>query len=291
MYKKIKTLCIVIFVSILYICILGSIFHFTVDIPVFTDKTEDGIALPIIMYHSILKDYDMSGKYVIMPSVLEQDIQYLKNRGFNFVSAQNLIDYVDSDIPLPEKPVMLTFDDGFYNNYTYVKPLLEKYDAKAVISVVGSYTDEYTESNIANTAYGYLRWCDVCDMVNDERIDIGNHSYDLHSNTDGRNGVKRKKGEDEKEYKEFFCADTKKAQEKFLENTDFSPVVYTYPFGAYTDETTDYLKEMGFRMSLGCTEKINIITKNPDCLFLMNRYNRPSDIRTSDFFEKILNEI
>ncbi len=288
MYKKVKTMSIIIFIAILYSCVLGTLFHSTVNIPALSDNTKDGIELPIIMYHSILKDYDMSGKYVITPSVLEQDIQYLKNNGFHFISAQNLIDYVDSDISLPEKPVMLTFDDGFYNNYTYVKPLLEKYDAKAVISVVGSYTDEYTESNIANTAYGYLRWTDVCDMVKDERIDIGNHSYDLHSNTNGRNGVKRKKGESASDYKNFFFADTQKAQDKFLENTGFSPIIYTYPFGAYNDESTDYLKEMGFRLSLSCTEKINIITKDPDCLFLLNRYNRPSDIVTSDYFERIL---
>lgn len=291
MRKKIKILSVIMFVSILYCCILAIFFHSAVHMPALSGNADDQIKIPIIMYHSVLKDTNLSGKYVITPDVLEEDIKYLKNNGYQFVSAQNLIDYIDSDSPLPQKPVMLTFDDGFYNNYGYVKPILEKYDAKAVISVVGSYTDEYSESNIANLTYGYLRWNDIYDMFLDDRIEIANHSYDFHSNNKGRNGSKRKKGEGTEEYKQIFYNDTKKAQDRFLDKTGFCPVVYTYPFGAYSKETTDILKEMGFRMSFSCDEGINTITKNPDCLFLLKRYNRPSGIVTDNFFDNIFDKI
>ena len=288
MINKFKTFSVILFVSVLYCCILGMLFNNISTVPVLSTSASEAVRLPIVMYHSVLKDTELSGKYVITPDTLKSDIQYLHNNGYTFVSAQELIDYTENNGILPDKPVLLTFDDGFYNNYGYVKPILEKYGAKAVISVVGSYTDEYSESNIANMTYGYVRWSDVYDMFLSNRIEIANHSYGFHSNNNGRNGSKRNKGEDINTYKKVFYDDTKKAQDRFMTKTGFSPYIYTYPFGAYSDETTDILKDMGFKMTLTCNEGINSITKNPDSLFLLKRYNRPSGISSQDFFSKIL---
>lgn len=287
MIKKLKCFSVVIFVSLLYCGILGMIFNAVSTVPVLSNNISGGIPMPIVMYHSILKDTDLSGKYVTTPDTLKNDIEFLKSHGYSFVSAKELIDYTENGSLLPEKPVMLTFDDGFYNSYGYVMPILEEFDAKAVVSVVGSFTDEFSESNIANMTYGYLRWIDVYEMFLNSRIDIGNHSYDFHSNSNGRNGSKKKQGESSEAYRNVFYHDTKKAQDRFLEKTGFSPVIYTYPFGAYSDETTDILKDMGFKISLTCNEGVNIITPDPESLFMLKRYNRPSGISTSDFFAKI----
>ncbi|MCC8160663.1 MAG: polysaccharide deacetylase family protein [Oscillospiraceae bacterium] len=288
MVNKFKIFSAALFVSLLYGGILTMFFSYSPYTSAMSSAKES-VSLPIIMYHSVLKDTDLSGKYVITPDALENDILYLRENGYTFVSAEELIDFTDNNGELPDKPVMLTFDDGFYNNLGYVKPILEKRGAKAVISVVGSYTDEYSESNIANMTYGYLRWSDVYDMLLSSRIEIGNHSYDFHSNTNGRNGSKKNKSESLEEYKRIFYEDTKKAQDRFLTKTGFSPVIYTYPFGAYSEETTDILKEMGFRVSFTCNEGINNISRDGDSLFLLKRYNRPSDISTEDFFGEILN--
>lgn len=58
-----------------------------------------------------------------------------------------LINYVYNDASLPEKPIIITFDDGYYNNLSYAVPLLHKYNMKAVVSIVGEYSDRYTESD------------------------------------------------------------------------------------------------------------------------------------------------
>ena len=71
---------------------------------------------------------------MLSPAQFESDLKYLKENGYHTVVVQDLIDYVEKGVPLPEKPVMLTFDDGYYNNYYYAFPLLEEYDAKIVIS-------------------------------------------------------------------------------------------------------------------------------------------------------------
>ena len=92
----------------------------------------DGVKLPIIMYHSLLNDSKLQNEYVISPEIFENDLKYLKNNGYSFLTVDDLIKYTSSDITLPEKCIMLTFDDGYYNNYYYAYPLLKKYNAKAV---------------------------------------------------------------------------------------------------------------------------------------------------------------
>ena len=133
----------------------------TVGISIVIATSEDYIDVPIIMYHSILKDPSRSNKYTVTPAVLEEDLKYIKDKGYTTVTIADLISYVYDDSPLPEKPIVLTFDDGHYNNYGYLFPLLEKYDMKAVISIVGSYTDKFTETDEANLNYSYLRWKDI----------------------------------------------------------------------------------------------------------------------------------
>ena len=62
---------------------------------------------------------------------------------------------------LPEKPIILSFDDGTYNYREYLLPLLEKYDMKATVSIVGAYTDAACEEAEPDPAYSYLDWQDV----------------------------------------------------------------------------------------------------------------------------------
>ena len=114
---------------------------------------QDAADLPIIMYHHILKDSSRWGRYVIGPSVLEQDLAYLKEQGYETVTTEDVIAYVYQGTPLPEKPVMITFDDGYYSNYIYAYPLLKQYDMQGVLSIIGRYTDVYSETGEENANY------------------------------------------------------------------------------------------------------------------------------------------
>ena len=289
MLGKIKIIAVVVVISLFYCFCIGMVLRNTNAVPALS-QPQNGVKLPIIMYHSILKDKSQSGKYVVTPAQLESDIEYLKSNGYTFVSAQEIIDYAEGGATLPEKPVMLTFDDGHFNFYGYVVPILEKTGAKAVVSIVGSYTDEYSESNIKNMSYGYMRWSEVYDMFLSNRVEVGNHSYDFHSTNRGRNGSKKNKNESMAQYELLFRQDTEKAQNRCMTKTGFEPVIYTYPFGAYTEETTDWLKEMGFKITFSCTEGVNIITRDPNSLFLLMRYNRPSGISSEKYFAKVLGD-
>ena len=249
-------------------------------------NSEEYIKVPIIMYHSILKDPARSNKYTITPAVLEEDLKYIKANGYETITISDLISYVYADKPLPPKPIILTFDDGHYNNYGYLYPLLEKYDMKAVISIVGSYTDKFSETNEANLNYSYLRWKDINELISSGRVEFQNHTYNLHDNTHGRIGAKKKKGESDDEYKKILEEDINKLQNEFKENTGYLPTCFTYPFGGISNSSLDIIKELGFKASLSCEEGINKITKNPNSLYLLKRYNRPSYVSTYNIFKK-----
>ena len=259
----------------------------TVGISIAIATSEDYIEVPIIMYHSILKDPSRSNKYTVTPTVLEEDLKYIKDKGYTTVTITDLISYVYDNKPLPENPIVLTFDDGHYNNYGYLFPLLEKYDMKAVISIVGSYTDKFTETDEANLNYSYLRWKDIKELMDTGRIEFQNHTYNLHSNTGKRIGTKKIKGETDEHYKNVLEEDILKLQQEFKENTNYIPQCFTYPFGGISNASLDIIKELGFKASLSCEQGINKLTKNPNSLYLLKRYNRPSYISTYNFFQKI----
>ena len=254
-------------------------------VPVFKS---DGTDLLVLMYHGVLKNPKRTGKYVITPENFEKDVIYLKNHGYTFVSAKEVAKFVHTDASLPEKPVMLTFDDGMYNNMEYVLPILEKHDACAVFSVVGSYTDEYSEKDITNPAYSYLKWCDILTLLQSGRVEFANHSYNFHTNTGKRRGASKMPGESSFDYIAAFYSDTQKLQSEFLSNCNFEPFIYAYPFGNFNNDSNRVLRKMGFLMSLSCIEGINRIERNnADCLWLLKRFNRDGRLSSAEFFKKL----
>ena len=250
-------------------------------------EKKDGINLPILMYHSILKDNSGSPKYIVTPSRLEEDLKYLKQNGYETVTVQDLIDYTENGKPLPEKPVMLTFDDGYYNNYYYAYPLMKKYNMKMVLSVVGKFTDTFSETDDSNPNYSHLTWTLIDEMQKSGFVEIQNHTYNLHS-TSGRMGCKKLRDESLQEYENLLTDDLTKLQEKLKQQTGKSPTAFTYPFGGVSNASYDIIKKLGFKASLSCSEGINTITKDGECLYMLKRFIRTSDLSSEEYFKKIL---
>ncbi|MFU0833132.1 MAG: Polysaccharide deacetylase [Oscillospiraceae bacterium] len=249
-------------------------------------KTNNGVQLPIIMYHSILREPSRNGKYVVSPKTLESDFLWLQENGYQPVVVKDLLNYVDHQVPLPEKPIMITFDDGFYNNYYYAYPLAQKYHMKIVISPVGYYTDLYTNGDADHPNYSYLTWGEIREMINSGMVEIQNHSYHLHE-TRPRCGAQKMKSESVSDYQALLRQDLETMQKKMLDHTGYSPTAFVYPFGAVSEESIPVLKEIGFRASLNCMMKMNYITQDPDCLFGLGRYIRPAGMSSYSYFHKI----
>lgn len=238
-----------------------------------TTADTDSVKLPVIMYHSLLKDEKLQNDYTVSPTLFENDLNYLTENGYTTVVVKDLTDYVYGKKSLPEKCIMLTFDDGYYNNYYYALPLLEKYNCKAVISPIASVSEKFTETKDISVTYGHITFDDMKEMSDSGYVEIQNHSYDMHS-LKSRKGVLPKAGESDEAYKSILTEDVVKAQGLLENATGKKPTCFVYPFGAKNDLTEKLIKEMGFSCTLTCTEKPNIITNNPDSLYELGRYRR-----------------
>ena len=266
------------------ICILTIMSGFAI----WVSAEAQGVEVPIIMYHSILKDNSASTEFIVTPSQLEEDLKYIKEKGYTAVTVADLIGYVYDNKPLPSKPIMLTFDDGHYNNYHYAYPLMKKYDMKMVVSVVGRYTDMFTEKDDSNPNYSYLTWEQIDEMQKSGFVEFQNHTYDLHSITAKRHGCKKNKGESLEEYKKVLTEDLTKLQNKLYDATTVKPNAFTYPFGGISNASCDIIKELGFKASFSCRDGVSVITKDPECLYMLKRCKRPSGESSKKFFDKIL---
>ncbi len=267
-----------VMVAVSALCLtLATVFHLPVT-PAATTPAE-GVAVPIVMYHSILNNPSRQGDYVITPDQFERDLHYLQENGYTTVVMADLIAYVKEGVPLPDKAVVLTFDDGYYNNYHYAHPLLEQYGMKAVISPIAVWSEYYTahpdECNRDN--YSQLTWEQLREMAQSGVWEIQNHSYDLHHNDGGQKGAAKKKGENDAGYRLRLKNDLATAQGLLREQVGVTPTTFAYPFGAISDTSQEVLEEMGFCASLSCEERTSVLTRDSASLWRLGRHLRPAD--------------
>lgn len=273
-----KVLMILVCVSVLFcfLCIPESSGAFAVN--------EDERALPVLMYHSILNS--KHGTYIVSAAQFESDIKALEEAGYTTVFPSEIIAFCEGKGELPEKPVLITFDDGHYNNMYYGLPILQKYNAKAVLNVIGAFSEFSTTSgDDSNPNYSHVTWEQVGILAESGCFEIGNHTYNMHKYKP-RFGIMPKDGESEEEYAENLRADIMRLQIKIEESAGYRPQVFAYPFGQYDKEIKARLIDMGFKMLLTCNEGVNVIKKgDSENILRLKRINRKGSYSTSTVIE------
>ena len=246
-------------------------------------------ALPVIMYHQVTKKHSKTGRYCVLLNQLKEDLEYIKSKGYNTITMTQLINHVYNNERIPDKPIIITFDDGFESIMQYVYPLLNEMNMCAVVSVVGAYADFTEEQNDHNVNYAYLDWDEITKLAKSKCIEIQNHSYNMHIINSERRGVAKCAGEDLDTYKAVFSEDIISFQNKIKKVSGYTPNTFTYPFGAFSKESPDVLKELGFKAALVCEERINYIDReDTEWMYNIGRFNREHSFSTEKFFEKIL---
>lgn len=251
-------------------------------------EKEEPVPLPVIMYHSVYGT--QPSEYIVTPSQIESDFAWLQNNGYTSVTAADLINYTRNQGDLPKKPVLITLDDGFYNNLSELLPLLEKYDMHAIVSVVGRYSETLAPNDPHSSAYSYLTWEDIFSLADSGRVEIGNHTYDMHCGSGIRRGCSIAAGETEEQYHDVLFNDLTLLQQELYRCTGITPVVFAYPFGYISRESLPVIRECGFLVTLTCYERMNYITRDPNCLLGLSRYNRSGVYSTEEFMYRLTKE-
>lgn len=288
-----KYLCTCVILAVTLIILSLPLFHYSKDeektafsvkreVPV---QTGEKIYLPIIMYHDIKKN--SSGKDIINPGEFKSDLKYLKDNNYTPVVMQDVIDYVYDDKPLPENPIMITFDDGYLTTYRYAYPLLQEYNTKIVLSIIGKSTDDFTRVGDDHLQYAHLTWPLLDEMLKAGLIEIQNHTYNLHSTRAGRVGCKQKRGEELTAYEAVLTEDLMKLQQEVVEMTGTAPTTFTIPYGEYNDNTIEIIKKLGFKAALTCDYGVNKITKDKETLYRLKRVCRSHNYPIAELLEDV----
>lgn len=227
----------------------------------------------VLMYHEIGDDLDSDN---VTAETFRSQLIALKDAGYESVTYEDIINYTVSGADLPEKPVVITFDDGYLGNIEYAAPILEECGMTAVVSVIGVSVgkDTYKDTGIAITPH--FTFEQAQQYVDSGVISIQSHSYDMHQvEYDGegfRLGVYQNDSESEEEYVQTFIEDFTKSKDAIEQAYGQHVIGYAYPYGYYNDISEVLLSQMGVQVTVTSNVGYNTVVKGlPQTLRSMNR--------------------
>ena len=220
----------------------------------------------VISYHDIVDttvtpDLPIYSQTITRARLIEH-FNLLTAGGYQPVSLQQIIDAKAGGQPLPDKAVLLTFDDGYRSFYDIVFPLLKLYGFPAVQAVVGSWLDvpeggRVPYGNITLPRERFLTWEQVQILDESPLVEIASHTYNLHYGVKGNPMGNEQAAavtsiwdsqtgyESEAAYVERIHNDMARTQQQFQTHMGRSPRMMVWPYGAYNQATLDIAAEYG----------------------------------------------
>ncbi len=179
--------------------------------------------VPVMMYHDILAEKQVF--FDVTPNEFEAHLKLIKQKGLTPITMDQLVNHLRTGLPLPSKPILLTFDDGYEGHYKYVYPLLKKYNYPAVFSI-------YTQKVGKKMGRSSLNWQQLREMAKDPLVTIASHSVS-HTVMEGLSP-------------EQLLLETQESK-RILEAELGIPIHYfTYPEGKFDQAAWDAVKQAGY---------------------------------------------
>ena len=241
------------------------------------DMGEYTAEVPILTYHHVA---DGASSTVISPEVFESHMAALTGAGYTPVFLSELRDYVLYGDELPEKPVVINFDDGYLSNFEQALPILEKYGVKATIFVIGVSFGKDTYKDTGNAMTPHFGAEEAQQMLESGLIEFGSHTYDLHQwppfeQGEARENLARLPDESESDYIEMLRRDLAEYEEKIWPALGGNSGIFSYPYGEVTTEAAVVLSESGYDITVSTQPGVNTIVQGlPQSLLSLKRFNR-----------------
>ena len=185
--------------------------------------------LYILMYHHMVEDGQDYNTWTITTGRFREDLQWLADNGYTCLLPSQLA----AGEPLPEKAVLITFDDGYASNYQLAFPILREFGAKAVISLITQHIEDRDPE--------FLTW-DMCrEMAASGLVEFGSHTCSAHQ--ENPRGIKRIFGEGRADYEARIFPDIQTSIDQIRDNLDTEVLFFAYPHGQRERWADEYLRE------------------------------------------------
>ena len=248
-----------------------------------------GVRAPVLMYHAVGDDCWGEESLFVKPEELEKQLQYLSENGYETIFFEDL-----SHIEQYEKPVLLTFDDGYDDNAETLLPLLQKYGMKATIFAIGvSFgTDHYKDTDYAITPH--FGAAEAAEMTASGLISIQSHTHEMHkwppyeTGSAVRENILQLPGESEEAYVQALTEDFTRSR-ALLEGATGQPVdVLAYPAGQYSTLAQVTLQSLGVHVTLSTNPGVNTVVKGlPQTLYAMLRFGITEEVTPEALLDMI----
>ena len=258
-----------------------------------------------IAFHDVVDRPDQLETDAVTATALAQFFDWLKGTGWNAISLDDVAAAARGVRPLPDKPILISFDDGYESLYTRVFPLIKVYRYPIVAALVGTWMEGGRPDG--TVLYGdrvvpranFISWAQAREMEASGLVEIASHSYNLHrgvlANPQGNNipaaitwQYDRTTGqyETDAQYRDRIRADLSRARSQMAANIGRAPRALVWPFGRYTGPAREIAQQMGFSFAL-TLEPEPAYTSD---LFAIHRYFPSQNPRLGDIARNLLFE-
>lgn len=211
--------------------------------------TNGDITVPVLCYHDV--NPKQTNDMLMDPAKFKEQMQYLKDNNYTTLTMSELYGFLKEDKKIPEKSVVITFDDGYIGNYTYAYPILKELNLHATIFMISGMLDNEL----------YVNEKQLKELSDSDAIEIQSHTA-MHEHLATLSEEKQ-------------LATLKTAKEK-LESVIGKPVEYlAYPYGESNKDTRTAAKEAGYKLGFsldGAMADKSDNNYNVDRLYISNNY-------------------
>ncbi|GIM28539.1 deacetylase [Clostridium polyendosporum] len=219
--------------------------------------TSENKGIPILCYHDV--NPAQSNELLLSPEKFKEQMKYLKDNGYLPLTLDELYGFLRQNKPVPEKSVVITFDDGYRSNYTYAYPILKEFGFKATIFVISDFID--------NDLY----------MTKTQLKELSDYGLDIESHTDKHEDLSTLN----KEMQITTMIKSKESLEYLLEKK----INYiAYPFGRMNEDTKKAAEVAGYKLGFNLQQGL---ADRDDNIYNIDRIYISNDHSIDEFIKRV----